>query len=57
MDFFEAMENLKDGKSVRLKSWKEGDYIELMESEVKKKGKKIIQYKVITQNDIELSPF
>lgn len=56
MDFFEAMENLKEGKSIRLKSWKSGDYIELTEKEIKKKGKKISQYEVVNQHGIELSP-
>ena len=56
MDFFEAMESLKEGKRVRVKSWDSNNFIELVEEEVKRRGKRCVKYAVFNQLDLELSP-
>jgi hypothetical protein len=56
MDFFGAMESLKEGKRVRVKSWDSNNFIELVEEEMKKRGKRCSKYSVYNQHDLELSP-
>ena len=53
MDFFEAMQQLKEGKAIRPKKWEEGDFICLQEESVKIAGKQRFKYKVLDQDECE----
>jgi hypothetical protein len=50
MDFFEAMEKMKEGEKVKIISWSDGKYIGLREEEIKEFGKLKIKYSIIDQN-------
>lgn len=56
MDFFEAMQEMKDGKKVKLKSWPKEKYVGIKEEEMKVFGKKRKKYTVITEDEIDISP-
>jgi len=56
MNFFEAMKALEEGKQIRLKSWPSDEYIELMEEEARKNGKRIVKYTVLNECGLEISP-
>jgi hypothetical protein len=56
MDFFEAMEAMKEGAKVKLKSWPEEKYIGIKEEEKKIFGKKRKQYTAITSDELDVSP-
>ncbi len=55
MDFFEAMQALKDGNKVRIKKWDEEDFICLQEEQVKIAGKQRSKYKILDQDFLECS--
>ncbi len=56
MDFFEAMIEMKEGKKVRLKSWSNEKYIGISEERKKIFGKNRNIYRLITENELEVSP-
>jgi hypothetical protein len=56
MDFFEAMEEMKSGKKVKLKSWPDEKYIGIKEQEMKVFGKRIIKYSVINSDEMDVPP-
>lgn len=56
MDFFEAMELMKEGAKVKLKSWTDEKYIGIKEEEKKVFGKKRKIYTAITSDEIDVSP-
>ena len=56
MDFFEAMEEMKSGQKVKLKSWPDEKYIGVKGQEMKIFGKRRTKYTVITSDEIDLSP-
>jgi len=56
MDFFEAMELMKEGKKVKLKSWPDEKYIGIKEEKMKIFGEMMIKYIAITSDETDLSP-
>ena len=56
MDFFQAMEMMKHGARVKLKSWPDEKYIGIKEEEAKIFGRKRKKYTVITAEELDLSP-
>jgi hypothetical protein len=56
MDFFEAMEEMKSGSRVKLKSWVEEQFIGLKEQEMKVFGKRRTKYTVVTSDELDVSP-
>lgn len=56
MNFFEAMEEMRKGKKIKLKSWPDEKYLGIKEEESKVFGRKRIKYTVITENEENLSP-
>ena len=56
MDFFEAMEKMRKGEVVRLKSWPKEKFIGVKEEEVKVFGKRRVKYTVIDSNELDLPP-
>ena len=56
MDFFEAMELMKQGEKVKLKSWPPEKYIGIKEEEMKVFGKKRKKYTPITSDELDVSP-
>jgi hypothetical protein len=56
MDFFEAMNLMKSGAKIRLKSWPEEKYIGIKEEERKVFGKMKTKYSVINSDETDLSP-
>jgi len=56
MDFFEAMQMMKDGRKVRVTSWEEDQFIGIMEQDIKVFGKNRKQYSVLTHDELALSP-
>lgn len=56
MNFFEAMEEMRRGKKVKLKSWPDERYLGIKEEESKVFGKKRTKFTVITEDEENLSP-
>lgn len=56
MDFFEAMELIKEGSKVKLKSWPDEKCIGVKEEEAKIFGKKRKKYTAITGDELDVSP-
>jgi hypothetical protein len=56
MDFFEAMEEMRQGGKVKLKSWPDEKYIGIKEEEAKIFGKKRKRYTAITSDELDVSP-
>lgn len=56
MDFFEAMNEMKDGNKVKLKSWPDEKYIGIKEQDMKVFGKRRTKYTVITNAEEDVSP-
>lgn len=56
MDFFEAMEEMKQGSKVKLKSWPNEKYIGVKEQEMKVFGRRRIKYTAITSDETDVSP-
>jgi|GEM_PF-6090574 hypothetical protein len=54
MDFFEAMEEVKEGGKVRLKSWPEGAFIGVKEEEVKVFGKRKTRYTIVNSDESDI---
>lgn len=55
MDFFEAMQELKAGKQIRVKKWEKENFICLQEEQVKIAGKQRSKYKILDQDLLECS--
>ncbi len=55
MDFFEAMQNLKNGEKIRVKNWEQDHFLCLQEESVKIAGKLIAKYKILDQDFLECS--
>jgi hypothetical protein len=56
MDFFQAMNNMKNGQRVKLKSWPQEKFIGIKEEEVKVFGRKKTKYTVINSDESDVSP-
>lgn len=56
MDFFEAMQRMKQGDRVRLKSWPKDAFIGVKEEEQKVFGKRKTKYTVINSDETDISP-
>lgn len=56
MDFFSAMNLMKEGNKVRVTTWSEDKFIGIMEQDVKIFGKTRKKYTPITQDEVEISP-
>lgn len=54
MDFFEAMQELKNGSLVRLKKWEKDKYLCLQETEVKIAGKIKKKYQLLDECELEI---
>lgn len=56
MDFFEAMQEMKDGAKVKLRSWPQEKYIGIKEEKMKVFGEMKTKYSVITADELDVSP-
>jgi hypothetical protein len=56
MNFFEAMECMRKGEKVKLKTWSDEKYIGIKEQEIKVFGKRKTKYTAITPDEAEVSP-
>lgn len=56
MDFFEAMQEMKKGNKVKLKSWPNEKYIGIKEQDMKVFGKTRTKYTAITSDENDVSP-
>jgi len=56
MDFFKAMQYMKDGQRIKIKGWPENTFIGVREEEMKVFGKKKIKYSVINSDETDISP-
>jgi uncharacterized membrane protein YfbV (UPF0208 family) len=56
MEFFAAMQCMKEGQKVRMKTWPKEKFIGITEEEKKIFGEKRVKYEVITESEESLSP-
>ncbi len=56
MDFFSAMQLMKEGKKVKLKSWPSEKFIGIKEEKLKIFGKFRTKYTAITSEELDISP-
>ena len=56
MDFFEAMELMKKGEKVKLKSWPDEKYIGVKEEQMRIFGENRTKYTAVTSDEMDVSP-
>lgn len=56
MDFFQAMEAMKKGQKVKLKSWSDEKYIGVKEEEMKVFGRRKTKYTAINSDETDVPP-
>jgi hypothetical protein len=56
MDFFQAMDHMKRGDRVKLKSWPYEKYIGVKEEEMKVFGRRKIKYTAVNSDETDVPP-